>query len=236
MKLIVLIPSYNEEKNLPKLFDAVHMACPNCDILVINDCSKDKTEEVCDENSIKHLDLPINLGIGGAMQTGYQYAYLNDYDIAIQIDGDGQHNPQYINLLVEEIINGAGLCIGSRFINKEGFQSTKSRRIGIGFFAIIIKIFSGQTVTDPTSGFRASDKRVIKCFAEDYPRDYPEPETIVFIKRKNIKITEVPVQMNKREGGKSSITFLRSIYYIIKVGLAIIIASHSKAKGGNLSE
>lgn len=236
MKLIVLVPAYNEEENLPKLFGAIRETYPEADILIVNDCSTDKTVEICEEYLIKHIDLPINLGIGGAMQTGYQYAYINNYDIAVQIDGDGQHNPQYIKSLVEEIKKGAGLCIGSRFINKEGFQSTNSRRIGIKFFSAIIKLFSGQTITDPTSGFRACNREVIRCFANDYPRDYPEPETVVTVGKGNILIREIPVVMNERKGGRSSITLLRSIYYIIKVSLAIFIASCHKPKGGNLNE
>lgn len=225
MKILIIIPAYNEEKNLPLLLKRLKHICPACDIIVVNDCSKDGTSLVCESNSAAVINLPVNLGIGGAVQAGYKYAYYNNYDIAIQIDGDGQHNPQYVNSLVKEIENGANLCIGSRFIDKTGFQSTLSRRVGIIYFSRLIKILTGQTITDPTSGFRACDRKVLELFTREYPVDYPEPETIITITKKNLKISEIPVVMNSREKGESSITSLKSVYYMIKVSLAIIIDS-----------
>jgi len=228
IKTLIIIPAYNESENLPKLFEALKKAGGDFDIIVINDCSKDNTEAICRENNIKVVSLPVNLGIGGAVQTGYRYALYHDYDIAIQLDGDGQHDPKFIPYLIKRIKEGNHLCIGSRFIENEGYQSSKIRRIGIRYFSRLIKLLTGTLITDPTSGFRACSREVIKLFANDYPKDYPEPETVVTVLRNKLKVIEMPVIMNAREGGKSSITNLKGIYYMIKVTLAIMIASISE--------
>jgi glycosyltransferase involved in cell wall biosynthesis len=225
MKVLIIVPAYNEEKNLPRLFARLREECPDYDVVVVNDCSKDRTLDVCSRYGVSTINLPVNLGIGGAVQSGYKYAFYNKYDAAVQVDGDGQHDPKYISQLVKEIEKGYSLCIGSRFINMEGFQSTVARRAGIKFFSALIYLLTGQAVKDPTSGFRACDFRTIELFARDYPRDYPEPETIVNVSRNNLTITEIPVLMGRREEGKSSITSSKSIYYMIKVSLAILIAS-----------
>jgi glycosyltransferase involved in cell wall biosynthesis len=228
MKVLIIIPAYNEEKNLPKLLRELKEKYPVYDVVVINDCSKDNTAKVCMELGIAVVDLPVNLGIGGAVQTGYKFAMYKGYDIAVQVDGDGQHNPEYIELLVDEIKKGSNLCIGSRFIENEGFQSSLTRRAGIKFFSKLIKFVTSQIITDPTSGFRACDKKAIRYFATDYPKDYPEPETIVSASRYNLKISEVPVVMNERKEGKSSITTIKSVYYMIKVSMAIIVVAFSR--------
>ncbi|MGI6124155.1 MAG: glycosyltransferase family 2 protein [Acetivibrionales bacterium] len=228
MKTLVIIPAYNERENLPKLFEALKETNGNFDVIVINDCSKDDTEAVCKSYGIKVITLPVNLGIGGAVQTGYLYAVYHNYDIAIQIDGDGQHDPKFIPYLIKRIEEGNHLCIGSRFIENEGFQSSKIRRIGIKYFSKLIKLLTGTLITDPTSGYRACNRKVISIFANDYPKDYPEPETVVTVLRNKLKVSEMPVIMNAREGGTSSITNLKGIYYMIKVTLAIMIASISK--------
>jgi len=228
LNTLLIIPAYNEEKNLGNLIKNLNSTCPNCDVLIINDCSTDNTRFLSFTNPIHKIDLPSNLGIGGAVQTGYKYAYLHNYDIAIQVDGDGQHDTSYINTLIEEIKKGYNLCLGSRFIEKTGFQSTFLRRIGIKYFSFLISLVCGEKITDPTSGFRACDRTVIELFAKEYPIDYPEPETLVYLKKKHLKIKETPVIMNERENGKSSINFIRSIYYMIKVSLAVCFASLSK--------
>jgi glycosyltransferase involved in cell wall biosynthesis len=228
MKTLIIIPAYNEEGSLPALLKRIFEVDPLLDVVVINDCSTDHTAEICNSLGVRIINLPVNLGIGGAVQTGYKYAYYNGYDIAVQLDADGQHDPSYIKMLTEKIEKGCDLCIGSRFINNEGFQSTRARRLGIAYFSRLIKLFTGQYVSDPTSGFRACSKRTIGLFSRDYPRDYPEPESVVNVKRNHLKICEIPVVMNARESGNSSITSLKSIYYMIKVSLAIIIASFSK--------
>ena len=228
IKSLIIIPAYNESENLPKLFSALKEAEGDFDIIVINDCSKDNTEAVCINHNIKVVSLPVNLGIGGAVQTGYRYALYNNYDIAIQIDGDGQHDPKFIPYLIKRIKEGNHLCIGSRFIENEGFQSSKIRRVGIKYFSWLIKLLTGTLITDPTSGYRACSREVIKLFANDYPKDYPEPETVVTVLRNKLRVSEMPVIMNAREGGKSSITSLKGIYYMIKVTIAILIASISR--------
>lgn len=223
MKILVIVPAFNEEAGLIRIaqeFKEIDFV----DILIINDCSKDNTSELCRNLGLNIIDLPCNLGIGGAVQTGYKYAWENGYDIAIQVDGDGQHNPSYIHDLIGPIKNGsADLVIGSRYLQKEGFQSSVMRRAGIYYFSFLIKILEKKRITDPTSGFRACSRKVIKHFSIRYPHDYPEPESIVYLLRNKFNIEEVPVIMNERFGGKSSITSFKSIYYMVKVSLAIII-------------
>lgn len=228
MKVLVIIPAYNEEGNLPSLIRDISSKYPQYHLLVVNDCSEDRTWSLCKELGVDVLDLPINLGIGGAVQAGYRYALYKGYDIAVQVDGDGQHDPEYIALLVDAVVNGADLCIGSRFLEGEGFQSTFTRRLGIKYFSWLIEFFTGRRVSDPTSGFRACNRKVIEFFAKDYPRDYPEPETVVVLNRRGFKVEEAPVRMKGRREGKSSITALKSVYYMVKVSLAIVVASIRK--------
>ncbi|HEX2944630.1 MAG TPA: glycosyltransferase family 2 protein [Clostridia bacterium] len=227
MKVLIIIPAYNEEKNLSGLLDRLEKDCPQHDVIVINDSSEDGTLRLCRERGVHVIDLPVNLGIGGAVQAGYMYAHYKDYDAAVQVDGDGQHNPEYISVLLDELEKGADLCIGSRFLSdtEGGFRSTGVRRFAIRYFSRLINMFTGLRVTDPTSGFRACDRKAIRLFAADYPRDYPEPESIVNAIRNKLNVKEVPVVMNERKQGKSSITSMKSVYYMVKVSLAVILAS-----------
>ena len=166
----------------------------------------------------------MNLGIGGAVQTGYLYAARNGYDIAVQVDGDGQHDPKFLSKMAEFIeAEHADMVIGSRFINKEGFQSSGARRVGIKYFTMLIKLLTGAKITDPTSGLRMVNREIIEFFAEEYPKDYPEPESVVAILRRKKKVLELPVIMRERSGGVSSISMKKSVYYMIKVSLAILI-------------
>jgi len=185
MKVLVVIPCYNEEKNIVKTVEQVKntkIKTVTLDYVVINDGSSDNTKKVLIENNINFIDLPFNLGIGGAVQTGYKYAYYNNYDVAIQFDGDGQHDARYIKDLIEEIKNGNNIVIGSRFVSSlSQFKSTRIRRVGINFLSWLIKKVTSKKIYDPTSGFRAADKEIIKLFACDYPIDYPEPDTIVTV-------------------------------------------------------
>lgn len=229
MKSLIIIPAYNEEKNIKNTVSKiVELNNPNIDYIVINDGSTDKTLQILINNNYNFIDLPTNLGIGGAVQTGYKYALYHDYDIAIQFDGDGQHNSEYIDNLIEEIERGNDLVIGSRFINKSnGFKSTKLRRFGSIILSTLIKLCTKEKITDSTSGFRACNKKIIALFSEDYPNDYPEPDTIVKIIKNKLTVKEIPVVMNERKEGKSSINVIKSIYYMIKVCLSIIISSLS---------
>lgn len=224
MKKLIIIPAYNESENIEKTIDIIQKSAPEFDYIIINDCSKDDTGSICRAKRFNYLDLPINLGIGGAVQTGYKYAYERGYDIAVQVDGDGQHDPQFLNVMSNYLIeNNLNMVIGSRFINKEGFQSSGTRRLGIKYFTFLIRVLTGAKITDPTSGLRMIDREIIKLFANDYPKDYPEPESIVAILRKKKRVKEIPVIMKAREGGVSSISPKKSIYYMIKVTLAILI-------------
>ena len=236
MKVLIIIPAYNESKNIEKTIKKATKIKPQnndkIDYIIINDGSLDNTLEICEKNNFNVISLINNLGIGGAVQTGYKYAYYNNYDIAIQFDGDGQHDERYIYKLIEQINKGNDLVIGSRFIsNLSKFKSTYSRQIGIKILSFFIKICTGKKIYDPTSGFRSVDKEVIKLFANEYPIDYPEPDTIVTVIKKGYKVSEIPVEMNERKHGKSSINPIKSVYYMIKVSLAIIIAGISTKKG-----
>lgn len=229
-KCLIIIPAFNEEKNIGKLINELALYNMkdnfniNMEIIVINDCSNDNTSKVCRMAGINVIDLPCNLGIGGAVQTGYIYARANDFDIAVQIDGDGQHDPAYLEKLIKPLLNNdADLLIGSRFIENKGFQSSKARRLGIRFFSYLLALLGGAQITDPTSGFRACNKELIKIFSYQYPKDYPEPESIMSCLRNGYRIKEIPVIMRCREMGSSSINFNRSFYYMMKVSLAIFI-------------
>lgn len=224
MKVLVIIPAYNEEKSIERVVENLINNYPQYDYLIVNDGSTDRTEEICREKNYNFVTLPVNLGIGGGVQTGYMYAVKNDYDIAIQTDGDGQHNPEYIEKLIEPIVKGeADMTIGSRFIEKEGFQTSFMRRMGINIIKGVIKMCCGVTIKDNTSGFRASSKELTKYFSENYAQDYPEPEAIVTSVLNGYTVKEVPVVMNEREEGVSSINAAKSVYYMIKVSLALMI-------------
>ena len=225
MKKLVIIPAYNESGNIDKTINDIKQNAPDFDYVIINDCSTDKTLEVLRKKGYNYLNLPINLGIGGAVQTGYRYAYYHGYDMAVQFDGDGQHNAAYLDEMAEVLVEtDSDMVIGSRFIAKEGFQSSGLRRVGIGFFTKLIKMLTKKVITDPTSGMRIVNRRLLEVFTNDYPKDYPEPESTVTALSKGYKITEIPVKMNEREEGASSISNLKGVYYMIKVSIAIIIA------------
>ncbi|MBQ1172330.1 MAG: glycosyltransferase family 2 protein [Lachnospiraceae bacterium] len=222
MKSIVIIPAYNEEKSIVKTVQDICEHAPEFDYVIINDCSTDHTLSVCREHHLQVLNLPVNLGIGGAVQTGFLYAYKNGYDYAIQFDGDGQHDARYLQEMRDYMIEqNADMLIGSRFLEKEGFQSTGMRRFGIRYFSALIKLLTGQKITDPTSGMRMINRDILAMYSESYPKDYPEPESVVAIINSGKKVMEYPVIMRKRMEGTSSISPLKSIYYMIKVSLAI---------------
>ncbi len=225
MKVLIIIPAYNEEENILNTVNKIKNIKSKdiIDYIVINDGSLDNTAKICEENNLNVINLVSNLGIGGAVQTGYKYAYSNDYDVAIQFDGDGQHDENYINTLLEEIKKGADFVIGSRFIGDiSEFKSSKMRIFGKNILSFIMKLFGGIKIMDPTSGFRAANKKVIAIFSKRYPTEYPEPETIVYLNKCHLNIKEVPVKMHEREHGKSSISPLKSAYYMFSVSLAII--------------
>jgi glycosyltransferase involved in cell wall biosynthesis len=227
--VLIVIPCYNEEVSLPLVLQELQsIQLPvkyKLQILIINDCSQDKTSDVVRSFNAKILNLPINLGIGGAMQTGFKYAIQNGFDIAIQLDGDGQHPPsELIKLLNEYEIVSADVVIGSRFLKNEGYQSLLLRRIGIKYFYLLNKFFTGNSIYDSTSGFRLLNKKALAIAAVNYPDDYPEPDSLIIFSKAGLIIKEVSVAMRPRLGGISSIHHGASFYYCIKVTISMLFS------------
>ena len=224
MKTLVIIPAYNEEKNIASVASGVRGTVPDCDILVVDDGSKDRTKAVAKEFGCAVVSLPFNMGIGAAVQTGFIYAKRYHYDLAIQVDADGQHIPEEIERIVRPILNGKyDVVVGSRYIKRSNYKTPWTRRLGMIILSSINSVILKKRITDTTSGFRAYNRKAILFLADNYPDDYPEPEALVLLSRSSFRIAEVPVQMNNRLEGKSSITPFRSIYYMIKVILAIFV-------------
>lgn len=232
-KVLVIIPAYNEEGSVGKVVEGAKQYLPGVDALVVNDGSSDRTSEKAEASGAIVLNLPFNLGIGGAVQAGYKYAFEKGYDIAVQVDGDGQHDPTEIPKLLRALEEKkVDMVIGSRFIGDSEFKSSMMRRVGISIFSKVISWIAGQKITDPTSGFRSASGKTIRLFAFDYPQDYPEPESLVLLHKAGLTIGEVPVNMNQRFAGESSITKIRSIYYMVKVLLAILVDCFKKPRLG----
>ena len=235
-KMLLIIPAYNEEKNILNVYNSIKkynsLNKIKYDVIVINDGSTDSTKEVLKRNKIPHINLIKNLGIGGAVQTGFKYAYENNYDIAVQFDGDGQHDVNYVKTIIRPLDKDKFDCvIGSRFIGSASkYRSTFLRRIGIKVLSFEIRLFTSKIIKDPTSGFRAVNKKIIKFFAYEYPLEYPEPVSSVMILKNNYSITEVPVKMKERKKGSSSIYSWKSCYYMVNVMLSIFIASVKGSK------
>lgn len=242
-RVAVIIPCYNEQDNIVKVIDDVLINTPKDEdwqAIVVNDCSTDDTlAELEADGRAVILDLPCNLGVGAAVQTGFKYAWKNDFDFALKFDGDGQHRADYIHILLEALKNDqADFVVGSRFVgnNAQGFKSTSMRRVGIKFFRLLIKSVSGYTASDPTSGFRGYNRNALKFATRHYPSfDYPEPEELVLMKKNKFRLKDVFTEMRERQGGVSSISFFKAIYYMFKVGFAILmVASRPKEKDFSL--
>jgi len=222
-KKLIIIPAYNEAPLIARTIREVRASAPDFDFIVINDCSRDDTARICEENGAALISHAVNLGIGGAMQTGYRYAWDNGYECAVQIDGDGQHDPAFLGEMYRIMIREkADMVIGSRFAAETGYRAPLMRRWGIRYFSALIRLLTGVRITDPTSGMRMIGRKQIRMFAQDYPADYPEPETLVRLLLKEQKVIEVPVRMRRRTAGRSSIRLKDSAYYLIKVTLAIL--------------
>lgn len=228
-RVLIVVPAYNEAKSLPNLVRALAAECPGCDVVVIDDGSSDNTRETL-KGLTRGVTLPCNLGIGGAVQTGWQIALREDYDFAMQVDGDGQHPPHEISKLIDAMREsrfageaGADLIVGSRFRSDGGFKSTATRRMGIRFFALMLSAICRTKITDPTSGFRLLSRRAIRLLAHRYSEDFPEVEALVVAHRAGLRIMEVPVVMAERNAGHSSIGALKSLVYMLKVPLAIFM-------------
>ena len=235
-KTALLIPCYNEEKCVGGVIDAIARELPEYFMIMVNDGSVDDTAQIIREKAEKNdhvilLDLPLNLGIGGAVQTAFRYAAANGFDYAVKVDGDGQHPASEINKLLAPLLEGrADMVIGSRFLEKEGFQSTFCRRIGIHFFRLLISLLVRQKITDNTSGFRAYNRCALEFASNHYPSfDYPEPEEVVLMARNGFRIAEIPIQMECRQGGVSSISPLKAAYYMCKVCFSVLMAAFRPA-------
>ena len=228
-KILIIIPAYNEEKSVKNVVEDIYKNVNDCDVVVVNDGSKDNTLNESKKTKAIVIDLPNNLGIGGAVQTGYLYAHKNSYDIAIQVDADGQHNPKYINQMIKILVNDkADMVIGSRFIEKTSYKQTFFRIIGIKITSGIIKLLTGKRIHDTTSGFRAVNSEIINFFAKEYPYDYPEPCTNLEVILRRMKIKEISVEMNMRTTGISSISPLKSVKYMLKVTLSLFLMKIKK--------
>lgn len=224
-RVLVILPALNEGKNIATTITQIQSHMPTADVLVINDGSNDDTTQQAESCGAIVLDMPYNVGIGAAVQTAFKFAARHGYDVVVRNDGDGQHAPDGIHRLLDHIMSDAAdVVIGSRFIGDHGDYGTPiARRLGITILSVLLSKITGQTITDPTSGFCAFNRKAILLFAQFYPHDYPEPEAIVISHRTGLRQIEVPVTMKPREHGNSSITPVRSIYYMIKVVLSILI-------------
>ncbi len=226
MRIVLIVLAYNEAKNLPTLIGELKSLFPAYDVLVVNDGSRDRTTEVAHAAGARVAELPFNLGIGGAEQTGFMYAVQHGYDVVVRLDGDGQHLPSEVNTLLAAMQNGeVDVVIGSRFLQKRGFRSSRLRRIGIHWLAWLNTLLARQRITDSTSGFRAYQRSAFEFLALYNPTDYPEPESIILLARNGFRIKEVPVTMRERQEGKSSISGLRTVYYMLKTTLALLITA-----------
>lgn len=228
-KVLVIIPAYNEAECILNV--AANVWDAGYPLIVVNDGSSDATLDICKDHGVPTLDLCVNLGIGGAVQAGHKYALVNGYEADVQFDGDGQHDASYIDRLVALLDKGSDLVIGSRFLDDSPseFKSTVMRRVGIMWLAKVIRLLTGQKVTDPTSGFRACSKDAIALYCKRYPTDYPEPESIVDASKHGLTIQEIPVSMNERQGGVSSINPLKGAYYMIKVTISLLISGTARS-------
>jgi len=223
-RLLFIVPAYNEEASVGEVVRALHERYPAASILVVDDGSSDRTAAVARQSGATVLELPFNLGIGGAVQSGLMYAVRNEYDVAVQFDGDGQHPVSEIDTLLDPVIGGrCDVAIGSRYVEQSGYRTPVARRLGIRLLSFVTRLLVRKRVTDPTSGFRAFNRAALEFLADIYPHDYPEPESIVALCRNGFGVFEVKVEMRPRQGGQSSITFVRAIYYMIKVVFGITI-------------
>jgi glycosyltransferase involved in cell wall biosynthesis len=224
LRRVAIVPALNEERSVPRVIAELRAFDPGLEVVVVSDGSTDRTVEVAEELGAHALRLPFNLGIGGAVQTGFRYAFENGFDIAVRVDGDGQHDASQLDRVLAPVLAGeADIAIGSRFAGAGGYRSSRSRRAGIRILAWTVSLLVGQRVTDTTSGFQAVNRSGIELFARDYPHDYPEVEATLMVFRHELRLVEVPVTMREREHGRSSITALHSIYYMVKVLLALAI-------------
>lgn len=225
LRRVAIVPAFNEEASIAGVVSELLAYDPGLRVVVVDDGSTDRTAEVARAAGAKVISLPFNLGIGGAVQTGFRYAWEQGFDVAVRADGDGQHDPAELDAILRPVLaDEADVAVGSRFMGGDGYRSSRSRRAGIRLLAWIVSALTRQRITDPTSGFQAANRLGIRLFAADYPHDYPEAEATVMVFKHRLRLQEVPVTMRARESGRSSITTVRSVYYMVKVVLAIFVA------------
>jgi glycosyltransferase involved in cell wall biosynthesis len=231
MSILIILPAFNEEATLGDVVLGIQRSLPQADILVVNDGSTDATEAISRSNGVILLNHPYNMGIGATMQTGFLYALSAGYDMAVQIDADGQHSPEFLPSLLQPLFEKkCNLVIGSRYLSDGGFKSTLPRKMGIRFFSGLVWLFTGKKATDPTSGFRALDRKVLELFSKEYPSDYPEVEALISAHKQGLTFQEVETIMRHRQGGTSSIGILSAFYYMVKVSLSISIGFFRRIK------
>jgi glycosyltransferase involved in cell wall biosynthesis len=224
LRRMAIVPAYNEEESIPRVIDEIRRFDPDFEIVVIDDCSVDGTADTAEEHGARVLRLPFNLGIGGAVQTGFRYAHEHGFELVLRVDGDGQHDAGQAGALAEPVLaDQADVAVGSRFTGTEGYRSSRSRRVGIRVLAWVVSKLVRERVTDPTSGFQVANRRAIALFAADYPHDYPEVEATVLVAKHRLRRTEVAVSMRERAAGRSSIGAVHSVYYMVKVLLALFV-------------
>jgi hypothetical protein len=225
LRRVAIVPAFNEEQSVARVIDELRAFDPELEVVVVDDGSVDRTAEVARNRGAHVVRLPFNLGIGGAVQTGFRYAWELGFDVAVRVDGDGQHDARELGAVLQPVLAGeCDIAVGSRFIGPTKYRSSRSRRIGIRLLAWCVSGLTRQRITDPTSGFQAANRLGIRLFAADYPHDYPEAEATVMVFKHRLRLKEVPVAMRARESGRSSITTVRSVYYMVKVLLAIFVA------------
>jgi glycosyltransferase involved in cell wall biosynthesis len=228
MRGVAIVPAFNEEQAIVRVIHEIRAYDAQLEIVVVDDGSRDRTGEVARAAGARVLRLPFNLGIGGAVQTGFRYARENEYELAVRVDGDGQHDPAQLGAVVEPVLRGdADIVVGSRYLSprSDGYRSSVPRRLGIRILARVVSLLTRQRITDPTSGFQALNRKAIALFAADYPHDYPEVEGLVLLLRHRLRLREVPIEMRPRAAGRSSIQTLSSGYYMVKVLLALLVGS-----------
>jgi len=223
-RVLVIVPALDEEESLPRTLDEVGRAAPTMDVLVVDDGSRDGTAEMARRRGVPVLRHAINLGVGAALQSGFRWAMERDYEIGVQLDADGQHDPRDLEALVAPVREGrCDVAIGSRYVSRTAYRAPLSRRLGMLFFSGVVRLLVGQTIRDTTSGYRAYGRKVMDVCQHDFPKDFPDAPLLIDLARQGFRCLEVPVEMRERGGGRSSITALRSIYYMVKVLLAIFV-------------
>ena len=223
--VLVIVPAHNEEASLARTLDELRCTAPSMDVLVVDDGSRDATSRIAREHGVAVVRHPINLGVGGALQTGFRWAVDHGYDVGVQLDADGQHDPAYLQALTDPVRQGAcDVSIGSRYVSRSAYRAPATRRLGMLLFSAVVRMVVGQRITDTTSGFRAYGRRVMEVCQHEFPKDFPDAPLLIALSRRGFRLREVPVEMRERQAGKSFYTLGKSLYYPYKNLLASLMA------------